>query len=192
MTFARLRLADWVALIAGLALLFATAADWYSTTSGDEARRIEGLTSPAAGGEPGQVESEVREDARLQAEAAERNAWQVSGAIDRLILIGIIATTALTVTAAFMRAAGRRYGGGISPSLLAGVIAAVTALLVTYRIVQEPGFDASTVVKAGAPIALVLLGVVAFCSATAARAEEAGTEFRELPEAGAGTEIPGT
>jgi hypothetical protein len=187
-TFARLRLADWVALIAALALLLVTAADWYGTTTGDEARRVQNLTAPS-GGETGDVEREVREDARLRAEAAERNAWQATGGIDRLILIGLLATAALAVYAAFMRAAGRRYGSGLSPSLLAGVVAAGTALLVTYRIVQEPGFDASTTVKAGAPVALILLGAIAFACATAARAEEAGTELRELPVAH-GTESP--
>jgi hypothetical protein len=46
----------------------------------------------------------------------------------------------------------------------------VTALLVVYRIFQEPGSDVSTTVKAGAPLALLALGVVAFASASALRA----------------------
>ena len=41
MTFARLRTADWVAFVAALALLFTTAADWYSTDM--EARLSAGL-----------------------------------------------------------------------------------------------------------------------------------------------------
>ena len=39
-----------------------------------------------------------------------------------------------------------------------------------YRIIQEPGFDDLTTVKIGAPLALGVLGVIAFACATRARA----------------------
>lgn len=183
MTFARLRLADWAVLVAALALLMLTAADWYSTTLGDEARRTEELSDPSAGGAAGQVERDVRDHASVIAEGEERNAWQPYAAIDWLILAGILATVAAAVWAAFMRAAGRRYGDRLSPSAIAGLLAAATALLVTYRILQEPGFDGATTVKVGAPLALAALGAVAYAAATAVRAEESGTEFREVPPA---------
>jgi hypothetical protein len=182
-TFARLRLADWVVLVAALALLMLTAADWYSTALGDEARRTEEQADPSAGGAAGQVERDVREYASLRAEEEERNAWQPYGLIDWVILLGILGTVAAAVWAAFMRAAGRRYGDRISPSAIAGILAAATALLVTFRILQEPGFDGAATVKAGAPLALAALGVVAYAAATAVRAEDSGTEFRELPPA---------
>jgi hypothetical protein len=60
---------------------------------------------------------------------------------------------------------------------VAGLAACVTALLVLYRILQEPGFDEITVVKAGAPLALGVLGVMAFACATSLR--EAPTYNRE-------------
>ena len=102
MTFARLRAADWVAFLAALALLFATAADWYSTE------------------------------------------------------------------------------GGIGPTAWAGITAGLTALLVLYRVIQEPGFDDVNTVQHGAPLALGVLGVIAFACAVSVRAEEqAGTELRE-------------
>jgi PHP family Zn ribbon phosphoesterase len=41
MTFERLRAADWVAFLAALGLLFVTAADWYSTQRGRQAREFE-------------------------------------------------------------------------------------------------------------------------------------------------------
>jgi hypothetical protein len=197
----RLRAAHWAAFVAALALLFVTAMDWYSTTGGDEARRIEELADPegAAGGE---VEREVQEDARIAAEGAEKNAWQADGAIDRVILIGLLATAALVVLAAFAarapRAPSERPGeaapraeggdepesppprgrerpgaprGAAAPIGLAGIAATVTALLVTYRIFQEPGFDATTTIKAGAPLALVVLGAIALASAIALRTE---------------------
>ncbi|HEX2231913.1 MAG TPA: hypothetical protein VHG69_00930 [Thermoleophilaceae bacterium] len=189
MTLTRLRVAHWVAFLAALALLFVTAMDWYSTTGGDEARRIEELADPegAAGGE---VEREVQEDARVAAEAAEKNAWQADGVIDRVILAALLLTAALAVLGAMAARAPRERRerdpaaggeavpepraaprGAVAPIALAGISAAVTALLVTYRIFQEPGFDASTTIKAGAPIALLVLGVIALASAVALRAE---------------------
>lgn len=58
MTFARLR-----------------AADWYSTQSGEEARRIQEQARPQEGERYGQVQREVEQDAGVLAEAEERNAW---------------------------------------------------------------------------------------------------------------------
>jgi drug/metabolite transporter (DMT)-like permease len=177
MTFARLRLADWVAFLAALGLLFATAADWYSTKAGEQARQFE-QTAPTRG-----EEAELQDDAAAAAENEERNAWQADGGIDRVILVGLLATSALAIYAAFMRAAGRRYGNALSPSAAAGVAAALTALLVLYRILQEPGFDEVTTVQVGAPLALGVLGVIAFACASAVRAEDEGMEFREVEHA---------
>ncbi|HYP49086.1 MAG TPA: hypothetical protein VEQ61_10655 [Thermoleophilaceae bacterium] len=178
MTFARLRWPDWVALVAALALLLVSAADWYSTASAEEARRAE-QRAPSSG-----QGAEVRSDARALAESQERNAWQEDGAIDRVILLGLLGTVALAIFAAFARAAGRDYSGRLGPSASAGLLAAITALLVAYRILQEPGFDSFTTVQAGAPLALLALGVIALAAARAARAEEQGTAFREPAQAG--------
>jgi hypothetical protein len=164
LTFARLRLADWVVFVAALALLFTTAPDWYSTTRGEEARQIQ----KQAGGGDGQVEREVEQDAGALAESQERNAWQEDGLIDRIILIALLATSALGVGAAFWRASGRG-SDGLGAFGLAGLMACVTALLVLYRIIQEPGFDELTTVKIGAPLALGVLGVIAFACATSVR-----------------------
>lgn len=170
MTFARLRAADWVAFIAAIALLFVMALDWYSTVAGEEARRIEGLSDPV-GALGGEVNRQVQADARVSAEAAEKNAWQVGGTIDRVILAGLLATTVLGVLTAFGRAGGRAGDGRAFPlGAVAALVASVTALLVLYRMLQEPGLDESTVVKAGAPLALVVLGVFALASAISLRA----------------------
>jgi hypothetical protein len=171
MTFARLRAWDWVAFIAALALLFVSATDWYSTKSGDEARRVEHLSQPH-GALAGEIDRNVQEDAKVVAEGQEKNAWQVDGAIDRVILIGLLATAALGVLAAFSAAAGR----GSAPAALAAAAAGVTALLVVYRVVQEPGLDEATTVKLGAPLALLVLGVVGFASASALKLPRAEDE----------------
>jgi hypothetical protein len=167
LTFERLRLADWVVFVAALALLFTTAPDWYSTESGEEARRIQEQARPDDRS-PGQVEREVEQDAGVLAEAQERNAWQEDGLIDRIILIGLLATSALGVAAAFWRASGRG-SDGLGAFGLAGIAACITALLVLYRIIQEPGFDEINTVKVGAPLALGVLGVMAFACATSLR-----------------------
>ena len=167
MTFARLRPADWVVFIAALALLFTTAFDWYSTVGGDEARRIQQQAQPEEGEPSGQIESEVERDAAALAESKERNAWQVDETIDRVILICLV-TSALGVLAAFWRASGRE-ARGLGPYGWTGLMACISALLVLYRILQEPRFDALKTVKIGAPLALGVLGVLAFASATSLR-----------------------
>jgi hypothetical protein len=164
-TFARLRPSDWVVFVAALALLFTTAPDWYSTKTGEEARRIQEQAQPDEGATAGQVEREIEEDAGALAEGEERNAWQEDGVLDRLILIGLLASAALGVVAAFLRASGR----GLGAVGLAGLVACVTALLVVYRIIQEPGLDESTTVQVGAPLALGVLGVLAFACAMSLR-----------------------
>lgn len=167
MSFARLRAADWVALVVALALLFISAADWYGSASGDEARRIQGLSNPS-GALGGEVAREVQDQARIVAEGQEKNAWQVGGGIDRVILVGLLAAVLLAVIAAFRRAAG----AGATAMLATALAATATALLVTYRIVQEPGFDAVTSVKVGAPLAVVALGVLALAAAQSVRSED--------------------
>jgi drug/metabolite transporter (DMT)-like permease len=174
MTFARLRAADWVAFLAALALLFVTAADWYSTKGGEQAREFE-RGAPARG-----EGAELADDAAATAESEERNAWQVEGAIDRVILVAGLGTAMLAIYAAFTRAAGRRYDRALSPTAWAGLAAALTALLLVYRVIQEPGSDAVATVQFGAPLALGVLGVMALACAISVRAEEAGAEFREL------------
>jgi drug/metabolite transporter (DMT)-like permease len=163
-TFERLRPSDWVVFVAALALLFTTAPDWYSTTRGEEARQIQ----EQAGNSDAPEREDVENDAAALAEAQERNAWQEDALIDRIILIALLATSALGVGAAFWRASGRE-SDGLGAFGLAGLAACISAVLVLYRIIQEPGFDDLTTVKIGAPLALGVLGVMAFACATSLR-----------------------
>jgi hypothetical protein len=171
LTFARLRISDWVVFVAALALLFTTAPVWYSTKAGDEARRVQQEAKPAEGQPSGQAEAEVQREAGALADNAEKNAWEAHGTIDRIILICILLTFALGVLAGFWRAGGRP-ARGLGPYALAGLVACVTALLLLYRILQEPGADDLTTVKIGAPLTLGVLGVYAFAAATSLRDEE--------------------
>jgi drug/metabolite transporter (DMT)-like permease len=163
-TFERLRPTDWVVFVAALVLLFTTAPDWYSTTRGEEARQIQ----KQAGNSEAPERRDVEHDAAALAESQERNAWQEDGLIDRIILIALLGTSALGVAAAFWRASGRD-SDGLGPFGVAGLAASITALLILYRVLQEPGFDETTTVKIGAPLALGVLGVMAFACAMSLR-----------------------
>ena len=185
MTFARVLAADVVAMVAALALLFVLGLDWYSTRAGDEARRIERSTQPR-GALGGEVPREVEERARASAEDAEKNAFGATAAIDRLILAGLLATVLLALAAGFLRAAAKRFDPPMTPSALAATCACATALLVGVRLLQQPGLDAGTTVKPGAPLGLAVLGVIALACAAALRAEEAGAAWREPAEPGHG------
>ena len=187
MTFSRLTAADILAMVVALALLFVMAADWYSTVAGEEARRIERFTRPQGAG-AGEVSREVEERARVVAEGAEKNAWQLSDPIDRVVLGALLATVAMALLAGFLRAGRRRFEPPSSPIAFAGVLAALSALLIGYRALDQPGVDAATTVRSGVPMALVALGLLVVLCARAAKAEEDGTAWRE-PVASAGGEV---
>lgn len=183
MTFERLNRWDWVAFVAALALLFVMAADWYSTVAGDEARRIERLEDPNPD-MSGQIGRDVEERAAERAEGAERNALQPHSTVDTVLLAALFATVAFAVAAAYARAAGRRFEPPATPSAAAAVSAAAVAVLVAYRVVQQPGSDVATTVKAGPPLAVMALAVIALASAQALKREEDDTAFRGVEQAG--------
>ena len=185
MTFERALAADVVAMVAALALLFVMGLDWYSTTAGDEARRVERFTRPQ-GALGGEVPRDVERRARASAEDAEKNAFRLTGTVDRVILACLLATALLALAAGFIRAAGRRFEPPLTPSALAGVLACATALVVAARMIDQPGLDAATTVKPGAPVALIVLGVIALASTAALKAEQDGTAWRRPVATGAG------
>src|SRR3954454_802856 len=148
MTFQRLRVADWIALLAAIALLFTMALDWWSTPQGQEVRPIARLHQPKGALGRG-VGREVQSEARLAAQKAERNAWQQDGGIDRVILLALLLTAGLGIAAAFFRAAGKRFEPPWTPSSITALAAVITARLVAYRTVQQPGLDEATTIQAG-------------------------------------------
>lgn len=158
--------------VAALALLFVMALDWYGTATGDEARRIESITDEPSGAEGGEIDRRLNEDARFVAEREEKNAWQADATIDRVLLGVLLATIALALLTAFTRWMGGKPTKGVGPAGLTAVLATVGAMLVAYRIVQEPGLDAATHVKLGAPLALLPLAVIALGMSSALRADE--------------------
>jgi hypothetical protein len=168
-TFLRLSRWDWLAFAAALVLLFTMSVDWYTTKQGEECRRIERSQTSSGGADL--IGRDVRRDARECAEKREKNAWQASPFIDRVILLTLLAAIAAAVGAAFLRAADRRLGWSRTPSEIAAYAGLTGALLILYRILQPPGFNPAAVVKVGAPLSLVVVGVLAICTRSAAAAE---------------------
>ena len=180
-----MRLGHAIALFGALALLFVMAMDWYSSAQGDEARRIESITENPSGAESGEIDRRLNEEARFVAEGEEKNAWQADALIDRILLGLMLAAIVLAALTALTRAAGAKPTKGLGPAGLAALFATAAAAVVAYRIIQEPGLDQGTNVKAGAPLALVALAIIALGSAHALRADDQEAEEKEAADAGA-------
>ena len=178
MRFERLSRGQVLAAVAALALVLVMAADWWGSTLGDEARRIEGSANPA-GAEAGEVGRAVQADAQAVAEREERNAWQADALVDRILLVVLILAIVAALVAAAQRAAGQRARPPFTPAMIAVVASLVGALLVAYRIVQEPGLDARTTLKIGPLLAVFALAGIALGSAGAVQSEYEWAEMRE-------------
>ena len=181
MSFRRLTAGHWIAFVAALALLLAMAPDWYTDKVAEQDRQVQDQILPQIDRETTPTQSEQHAEA---AEEREKNAWQASGGIDKVILLLLLASAVLAIAAAFLRAAGRTPGPP-SPSALATVTGLAATLLVAYRILQPPGLNEAAVVKWAAPIGLVCVGLVAFGSRIATLAER---EPPAAPATGAGAE----
>jgi hypothetical protein len=172
MTFLRLNRGEVLAMIAALALLLVMAMDWYTTKAGEQARDVASKVQPQVN-----VETVPSESKKLNAfaDTQEKNAWQASGLIDRIILIALLAAVVTALVAAWAKAAGKSIGPP-SPSALASVFGLLACVLIVYRILQPPGLNAAAVVKAGAPLGLLCVGLLAFGSRVAVRDERAHLE----------------
>jgi len=177
-TFERLTIGDAIAWIAALALLLFTAVDWYSTVQGNEARQIQHDVTPQ-GALGGDVARNVQQQAEETAAADEHNLWQEHRAIDRLILIVLLGAAFAAATAAALRVAYKRFDGWLTPSAIAALLAAAGALLVLYRLGNQPGDDAATTLKSGPWLALAALGVLGFGASLASRAERDGRAYKD-------------
>jgi hypothetical protein len=182
MSFERLTKGDALAWVAGLALLVVTAIDWYSTVFGNAAREIQHeVQNPGGGPLSTDVTGTIEQQAKLVANSQEKNLWQVHGAIDRVMLVVIVAAALCAALAAVMRVAARRYRGPLTPSAAAAILAGVAALLVLYRVVQQPGDNQVTTLKSGPWLAFAALGLLCLGASLAWRAERDGTAWKDAP-----------
>jgi hypothetical protein len=170
MTFTRLGRGDLLAMVAALALLLVMSLDWYTTKLGEQARDVSSKIQPQLNRETTPTESEKEDEF---AETQEKNAWQADAVIDRLIVIVLLAAAVLAVVAAWARAAGKSIGPP-SPSTLASIVGLVACLLLVYRILQPPGANSGAVVKVGAPLGLLCIGLLTIGARVASRGESRG------------------
>jgi hypothetical protein len=185
MSFSRLRLVDWVAFVAALALLLVMALDWYTTQEGADLRRDAGLA--ITGAQTHGQAPDLKGAYNTAANGFEKNAWQEHAAIDRIILVTLLLAAVAAVIAAFMRAAGRRFKSRLTPSAVAAVAAVAAAVMLFYRILQPPGWNPAAVVKVGAPLGLLCAAVLAIAERIAVRYERDGTAWSRVeakPDAG--------
>jgi ferric-dicitrate binding protein FerR (iron transport regulator) len=177
-TFERLTIGDAIAWVAALALLLCTAVDWYSTVGGNEARQTQHDVDPTSvqGQLGGEVPRTIEKQAALAAQADEKNIWQETRLYDRLELAVLLAAAAAATVAAVLRTADRHFRGWLTPSAVAAMLAAVGALMVLYRVVQQPGDDQVTVLKSGPWLAFIALGVLGFGASLAARTAPASSD----------------
>jgi hypothetical protein len=182
MTFERLTIGDAIAWLAALALLLFTAVDWYSTVQGNEARQIQHDVTPQ-GALGGDMARDIQQQAQETANGDEKNLWQEHRAVDRLILVVLLGAAFAAATAATLRVADKRFSGWLTPSAIAALLAAAGALLVLYRLGNQPGDDAATTLKSGPWLALAALGVLGFGASLAAKAERDGKAWKDEPEA---------
>ena len=177
MRLERLTRGHVLAAVAALALLLTMAMVWYGSKEADLAHQAES-NALTTGGEGGEVGRAIQSDARTIIARDEKNAWQESARIDRVLLVALLLTVALPLVAATLRADGRRFEPPWTPAFFAALSAAATALLVAYRIVQEPGPDSKTTIKLGPPLALGLLALIGIGSAYAFQKEADWAELR--------------
>jgi hypothetical protein len=167
-----------LAAVAALALLLIMAMDWYGSAAADEAHRIQD-TANTRGAQSGEVGRALDRDAQAIIARDEKNAWQADGFIDRVLLGFLLLSVALALAAAVFRSQGRRHEPPWTLTSAAALTATIAAMLVAYRIIQEPGLDALTNVKLGAPLALVALAMIALGSADAFQKEVDWSAMRD-------------
>ena len=177
MRFERLARGHVVAAVAALVLLLVMAMDWYGSRAADLAHQVaaSAQTSGAAAGEEGRA---VKEDADSVIARDEKNAWQESDALGRVLLVLLLLSVFLPLFAAAHRAAGRRATPPWTPSAFAALAAAAAALIVAYRIINEPGNDLTTTIKLGAPLGLVALAAIGIGAASVVQGESDWTSIR--------------
>jgi hypothetical protein len=185
--FERLARGHVVAAVAALVLLLVMAMTWYGSHQADLAHQVSGNTS-VSGADAGVAGRAIRSDADAIIARDEKNAWQESRTLDRIILVMLLLTIALALFTAAHRAAGRRAEPPWTPSAVTALSAAVTALLVAYRIVNQPGNNANTTVKLGAPLGIVMLALVGLGAASAFKGEANFAEMRRAASAPASPE----
>lgn len=182
MRLERLTRGHVLAAVAALALLLTMALDWYGSREGDAAHQVQENANPS-GAQAGEIGRELQADAKAIIAREEKNAWQADDPVDRVLLGLLLLSVILPLAAAALRSEGRRFEPPWTLSSLSAIVATLAALVIAYRILNEPGLDAETNIKLGIPLALVALAGVAFGSADAFRKEVDWSTMRQAASA---------
>jgi uncharacterized membrane protein len=138
----RLRDGEWIAGAGGLALLAAMFLHWYGVSSQWNAR-------PAPSADELGIVVLIR--------GAEATAWQAFGVLD--VVLALLALVPLALV--FFQATRRSPSIPVAFSVLTAVAGVLAALLILYRIVNQPGPNDVVDVEAGAWLGLLAALVVA-------------------------------
>jgi hypothetical protein len=186
--FERLARGHVVAAVAALVLLLVMAMDWYGSHAADEAHQVANNVQ-TRGADAGEAGRAMQQDAERVIARDEKNAWQEGATLDRVILALLLLSVFVPLYAAAHRAAGKRSEPPWTPSAFAAIVAAAAALLVAYRIINQPGNDLTTTVKIGAPLGLIALAAVGLGSAWAFQGEAEWAEMRRTASESDGAHV---
>jgi hypothetical protein len=132
MDFSKLRTGELIAGVCGVLLLIVMFFAWYGI-----------------GGSAGSILSAADVDTNF-------NAWQAFDFIDLVLFV----TAIVAIGAAVLAASGRSVALPVAASVVVTVLGIIVALLVLYRIINQPGDNAIIDVKFGAYLGfLVCLGI---------------------------------
>jgi Mn2+/Fe2+ NRAMP family transporter len=132
MDFGKLRTGELIAGIAGVALLIVMFFSWYGAANAD-ALSAAGFDTSA-------------------------NAWEIFSWVDLLLALAAL----VAIGAALLAASGRSVALPVAASVIITIMGVAVALLVLYRIVNQPGDNDLIEVKFGAYLGfLICLGVAA-------------------------------
>ncbi len=187
MTFTRLGRGHLIAFVAALALLLVMPMTWYTDQQAEQDRQFQQDVVPQLNQQ--EIPSPSTQAAQAAA-AREKSAWRAGGAVDRLLLVTMLAAICAAIAAAFLRAAGRSS----MASELASILGLVAAALIIFRIADPPGLHAAAVVKAwawwGLLCALALAIGARFATRTERRAREPTGGARADASPGAAADVP--
>src|SRR4051794_20197597 len=158
------------------------AMDWYGSHAADAAHQVSN-TANTSGAQAGEAGRALKQDADEVIARDEKIAWQEKDFLDRLLLVLLLGSVFLALFAAGYRASGRRAEPPWTPSAFAAIVAALAALIVAFRIINEPGNDLTTTVKLGAPLGLLCLAAIGIGSANAFKGEADWAEMRRAAAA---------
>ncbi len=134
MDFGKLRTGELIAGISGVLLLIVMFFSWYGV-----------------GGAIGEFASAAGVDTSV-------NAWKAFDFVDLVLFV----TAAVAIGAALLAAAGRSVSLPVALSVVVTILGIIVALLVLYRIINQPGPNDVVDVKFGAYLGfLVCLGIAA-------------------------------